>query len=661
MKKLISRVKEHLETDGFIGTLYWLYNCIVFKLRKKVVVKSGDFEKIEIEKDEEKYLTFKKRTNVYIVAGVPYYDIGGGQRCSQLTKTFNKMGYNVTYLYGFESSDAAANLTMPMQAHMMISDKTISIIEERVTENDLFIFEAPSDRFAKVLELALEKKCKVVYENIDNWETSLGSTVYHEETLKKLIKESTVLVGTAKPLAQQLEGYLKKYEASKKPVLYLANAVDDELFCPLKNYEKPWDLITDKVTLLYYGSLWGEWFDWDLLIDLAIKNPRYSINLIGDFSGIYNICHNCPHNIHFLGKKNQVDLPAYLKYVDYTLVPFKTGEIGDYVSPLKVFEYIAMRTRVLCTSLPDVQGYPNVYCGDTVEEWDAIIKSDPKLDERAADEFTIDNSWFNRVSQIIDYCYPEASKSIFRDKLSVVILNYNNKNVIFKCVDTLMKFKELYNYEIVVVDNGSKDGSYELLKEKYTNNEIVLVQNVKNGCSSGRNLGVASSHGEYIMFLDSDQWVTNKYWLMPYEDIMQSNSNVGLIGWAAGFFNRRKYAYHVVDSFPYRYMPSNALCRYDIGYLGSGGMIVSRKDFETVGGFDLYYDPTCYEDTDFSLKVRDLGKEIYYCPYLGIFHLPHQTTKSGSKEHLELTRKKQEYFIKKWTEKNPKLLSLYIK
>ena len=165
---------------------------------------------------------------------------------------------------------------------------------------------------------------------------------------------------------------------------------------------------------------------------------------------------------------------------------------------------------------------------------------------------------------------------------------------------------------------------------------------------------------EYIMFLDSDQWAMNKYWIEPYFEILNKVPNVGLIGWAAGWFNKYGKAYHVVDSFAYRYMPQSGLCRKDIGYLGSGGMMIKKELFDKVEGFDLFYDPTCYEDTDLSLKIRNEGLEIYYCPYLGVMHLPHQTTKSGSSAHKKLTNEKQEYFTKKWNEKNPDLLK-YIK
>lgn len=656
VKKIINHIKE----EGIIDTVRWLYNCVLFRIKRRKI-KSNDFVEIENDNDEVKYRIKKVKPNVFIVASIPYYDIGGGQRCSQLAKTFNKMGYNVNYLYAFKSSESTIfNLEMPMSSHIFIDDNIISKIESKVFENDLFIFESPSIKFEKILDFAIQKKCKIVYENIDNWETSLGSGIYNEQMLIKLLKSADLLVGTAKPLVDQLYDYIKKFNIPEKKVIYLANAVDSELFCGLKELEKPYDLVTDKCTLLYYGSLWGEWFDWDLVIDLAINNPRYSINIIGDYSGIPNIVKKCPYNIHFLGLKKQIELPSYLKYVDYSFIPFKTGEIGDYVSPLKIFEYISMYTNVLSTTLPDISGYPNLYFGDTWEEWDSIIKNNNTVDIEKADDFADNNSWHSRITEIINEIYPEKNKSILKDNLSIVILNYNNKNIIFKSINSLLKYNELYNYEIIVVDNGSTDGSYELLEKKYKN-KIKLVKNTKNGCSSGRNLGAQLSTKKYLMFLDSDQWITNKYWLEPYENILEEDTKIGLIGWAAGFFNNNGYAYHVVDSFPYKYMPANMLAREDIGYLGSGGMLLEKKLFDEIDGFDINYDPTCYEDTDLSLKVRNENKKIVYCPYLGIVHLPHQTTKSGSEGHKILLKEKREYFKNKWTDKNKKLLKLFIK
>lgn len=652
LKKLCNHVKEY----GLIKTIKWVYKYVMLKINH-LNIKNIDFVSIENDNDSKEFGYLKELPNVFIVASIPYYDIGAGQRCSQLAKTFNKMGFNVNYLYAYKSSENTKfSIEMPMSSHIFIDDEIINNIKNKVNENDLFIFESPCNKFSKILDFAIEKKANIVYENIDNWETSLGNGVYDEKMLKKLLVKSSVIVGTAKPLVEQLNGYLKKYNIKNKKVLYLPNAVDEEMFCGLRYFDKPNDLVIGKKTLLYYGSLWGSWFDWDLLNTLARNNPDFSINLIGDYANVMDK-DKCPNNIHFLGLKKQYELPAYLKYVDFSFIPFKEGEISDYVSPLKVFEYIAMYTKVLATNLPDIKDYPNVYFGNTSKEWEDIINRDICVDKEKADAFVDNNTWFNRVDKLLDNVYD--IKSQLKDKLSIVILNYNNKDIIFKSINSLLKYNDLYNYEIIVVDNGSTDGSFELLKSKYKN-KIKLYKNTKNGCSSGRNLGVNKSSREYILFLDSDQWVTNKYFLIPYEKLLKQN-NVGLIGWAAGFFNDSGVSYYVVDSFPYRYMPQNMLGRSDISYLGSGGMLVKKDLFNKVSGFDEAYDPTCYEDTDFSLKVLNEGKEIVYCPYLGIIHLPHQTTKDGSEAHTKVLLEKREYFKNKWIDKNPDLLKRCIK
>lgn len=270
----------------------------------------------------------------------------------------------------------------------------------------------------------------------------------------------------------------------------------------------------------------------------------------------------------------------------------------------------------------------------------------------------LNDSEYDICTKILNYLFVDnrVCDNEFFNNISIIVLNYNNKNVIRHCIDTLDKYSQKYKYEIIVVDNQSNDGSYELLKEKYKN--IKLVQNVKNGCSSGRNLGVSVSSKDFIVFLDSDQWILYDGWLDNYINIIKKNPNIGAIGWTGGWFNKKGYSHHVVDSFRYRYMMPMGLFRCDIGYIGTGGFMIKKELFNKIEGFDEYYDPTCYEDTDISLKVRNLGFDIAYCPYLGIGHLPHQTTKSGSKEHEQLIRNKGDYFVKKWQKLNPQLLKL---
>lgn len=659
MKSKIKKVKEYFEENGLKETIKKVYRYTSFKLKVKNPSKSNTVYKLS--KKEKQDIKQKTKKKVYIFTNIPYFDVGGGQRAAQLAKTFNSMGYLVEYYYAFNSSETVKHtMLLPVAVHKKISKIKLEEFKNKISLEDIFIFEAPMEMFIPYLDIAEKKKCKVIYENIDNWETSLGNMFFSENALKQFLEKSEILVGTSKLLEEQIKKYLAKYKIKNKKVLYLPNAVDSSLFEPRKIYEKPEDLIQGEKTLIYYGSLWGTWFDWDLLKQVANSDKDISINLIGDYAGIIDIKKQMPENIHFLGLKKQTDLPSYLYYSDYAILPFKTDEIGKYVSPLKLFEYIAMNKPVISTKLDDIITYDNVYCSNKSEDWIRWINEGLEFNVEKRNEFISNNDWYSRCSELIDNIETAEKCDLeFYNNISIIILNYNNKNVIENCIDSIIKFNERYGVEIIVIDNQSTDGSYELLKEKYQD-KIKLYQNSKNGCSSGRNLGVSKTNKKYIMFLDSDQWVMHKYWLEPYIEILTKDEKIGVLGWAAGWFNKDGYSYHVVDSFPYKYMPPIGLYRCDIGYLGTGGMILKKELFDRVNGFDLYYDPTCYEDTDLSLKIRNEGKEIAYTTYLGVGHLPHQTTKSGTKEHDNLIKSKGDYFISKWKKINPQLLK-YIK
>lgn len=659
MNSKIQKIKRYYNENGLKETVKKVYRYTSFKLKVKNPSKSNTVYKLS--KKERQTIKTKMGKRIYLFTNIPYFDVGGGQRAAQLAKTLNSMGYEVQYFYAFDSSETVKHtMLLPVTTHKKVSKIKNEEFEKNVKKEDIFIFEAPMDIFIKYLEMAKNKGCKIIYENIDNWETTLGNMFFSENALKEFLKKSTLLTGTAKLLEEQLKQYLQKYNIKNKKTMYLPNAVDSDLFDPRKQYEKPKDLKIGEKTLIYYGSLWGSWFDWNLIEKIANKCNNIEINLIGDYAGIIEITKKMPINVHFLGLKKQSDLPSYLKYSDYAILPFKPDEIGKYVSPLKLFEYIAMNKPVISTELDDIMEYKNVYCSNSTKDWINWINNGLAFNEQERNEFILENNWYARCSKLIDNLQNNDKCNYeFYDNISIIILNYNNKNVIENCINSIIRFNQRYNAEIIVVDNQSTDGSYELLQEKYAN-KIKLYQNTKNGCSSGRNLGVSKATKDYIIFLDSDQWILHKYWLEPYIEILTKDENIGALGWAAGWFNKDGYSYHIVDSFPYKYMPPIGLYRTDIGYLGTGGMLLKRELFNNLQGFDLYYDPTCYEDTDLSLKIRNSGKELAYTTYLGVGHLPHQTTKSGTKEHDNLIKSKGDYFIQKWRKINPELLK-YIK
>ena len=102
-------------------------------------------------------------------------------------------------------------------------------------------------------------------------------------------------------------------------------------------------------------------------------------------------------------------------------------------------------------------------------------------------------------------------------KISVIIPTYNRKKYIKRAIDSVIR-QSYKPFEIIVIDDGSTDGTYELIKKSYSSSQISLEKQINNGVSSARNKGVKLANGEWIAFLDSDdEWFENKLELQARE------------------------------------------------------------------------------------------------------------------------------------------------
>lgn len=91
-------------------------------------------------------------------------------------------------------------------------------------------------------------------------------------------------------------------------------------------------------------------------------------------------------------------------------------------------------------------------------------------------------------------------------RLSIIVPVYNVEQYIVKCIDSLL-LNNTNDYEIIVVNDGTKDRSIELVKNKFCDSKIRIVEQENQGLSAARNTGVAEAMGDYIWFVDSDDWV----------------------------------------------------------------------------------------------------------------------------------------------------------
>jgi len=115
-----------------------------------------------------------------------------------------------------------------------------------------------------------------------------------------------------------------------------------------------------------------------------------------------------------------------------------------------------------------------------------------------------------------------------KPRVSVIIVSYNTKGLLKRCFDSVRDSAREVEYEIIVVDNGSNDGSAECIQNEFP--ELTLIKSEENlGFARANNLGYERSAGEYIVLLNSDAFLVGKS-LAISVDLMDQRPEVGLAG-----------------------------------------------------------------------------------------------------------------------------------
>ena len=338
----------------------------------------------------------------FVLSGVPLDDTGGGARCTQITLELLKRGLLVVYISKFpkyESKDlnirfAHPNLiTYPWAGFNW--EKFQARFHNSLQGKPAFVLvEFPIPEFLPLVQKIKADYGIVVYDLLDDWQTSLGGSWYSEAAEMEIIKTSNVLLATAPYLQTRLSNI------SHRNVSLVPNAVNDALFNPAIEYRKPKDMPEAARILIYIGALWGDWFDWDLLGRLADSDQNAALCIIGDYRGQYN---DPAKNIYFLGLKSQTELPAYLYHSDVAIIPWKVNKTTQATSPIKVYEYLAMHLPVVAPLLNTLEDIPGVMLAGNQADFINLVSMAGKTPHRANDieSFIKRNNWSSRVTTIL--------------------------------------------------------------------------------------------------------------------------------------------------------------------------------------------------------------------------------------------------------------------
>lgn len=126
-------------------------------------------------------------------------------------------------------------------------------------------------------------------------------------------------------------------------------------------------------------------------------------------------------------------------------------------------------------------------------------------------------------------------------KVSIIIPAYNVENYIDKCLNSLVK-QSLKDIEIIVVNDGSTDGTQKVIDKyakKYSN--VISLEKENGGVSEARNLGLKKATGEYIGFLDSDDWIDKDMYKKMYQKAISEDFDIVACDTEAIFPEKKQY------------------------------------------------------------------------------------------------------------------------
>jgi len=248
--------------------------------------------------------------------------------------------------------------------------------------------------------------------------------------------------------------------------------------------------------------------------------------------------------------------------------------------------------------------------------------------------------------------------------LSIVVLNYNTKDLLFNCISSLRKVNDKTTFEILVVDNGSNDGSIEMLGEFFP--KVKLIKNKKNfGFAKGNNAARKHVKSKYVLFLNTDTLVDSGV-LDECVSYMENDKSVGALtcklvmsGGSLDKDARRSFptpwvAFTHFSGLDRVFPKSKLFSRYWYGYLPAdkthevdvlqGAFLLTKKKIlDQVGWFseDYFLDG---EDIDLSWKIKQRGFKLVYYPKVSIVHLK-GFTKGKNKSQSKKSKKERLKYV----------------
>lgn len=243
------------------------------------------------------------------------------------------------------------------------------------------------------------------------------------------------------------------------------------------------------------------------------------------------------------------------------------------------------------------------------------------------------------------------------NKVSIIILMYNNLDYNIQCIESIRQYTKKESYEIVVVDNGSTDGTREWLVLQKDLKVVLPTENT--GFPKGCNLGIEAAEKENDILLLNNDIVVTPDWLDILTTALYSDETIGAVG------PTTNYAWNS-QSIPINYNSiqemiefSNTINRSDknkweqkiklIGFC----LLIKRTVLNLTGNLDERFSPGNFEDDDLCMRILEAGYKMLLCHDCFIHHYGNLTFNKEPKKFNDVLSINSAKFRAKWKFKAP--------
>lgn len=218
----------------------------------------------------------------------------------------------------------------------------------------------------------------------------------------------------------------------------------------------------------------------------------------------------------------------------------------------------------------------------------------------------------------------------YTNELSIIIVNYNGEKYLKNCFDSIYKKCSNINFEIVVIDNNSKDNSVSLIKNNYK--KVKLIESKNNlGFAKGNNEAVKHANGKYVLLLNNDTILLNT--ISSAIKLLEQDKTIGAVGIkmlngekkytastgkfpslkGISFFSSLNYKKNGFSSGNFK---KDSI---EVDWLAGCFVLLSKELYQQINGFDEDYF-MYVEDVDFCKKIASKNKKRLFLTNLSYIH-----------------------------------------